>query len=226
MVAITVDIWSDLVCPWCFIGKRRFEAALQAFEHREDVGVRWRSFELDPGAPAENPLTIPQRVRRDLGMSDAQADETVARVTALAAEVGLTYRLDLARPVNSFDAHRVIHLAEDEGVGEAVRERLMTAFTAEGAPLGDRGTLVAEAAKAGLDAAATRAMLESDDYADAVRADEREAALAGVTGVPSFLAGGRYLVSGAQPVEVFTLLLRRAWEEAAADAGAGAAGPS
>ncbi|XVQ13482.1 DsbA family oxidoreductase [Spirillospora sp. CA-255316] len=216
MVAIAVDIWTDLVCPWCFIGKRRFEAALDGFEHRDAVEVRWRSFELDPGAPAESSMTIPERIRRDLGMSDRQADETAARVTALAAEVGLTYRLDIARPVNSFDAHRVMHLAEDRGVGEAVRERLMTAYTAEGAALGDHDTLVAEAAKAGLDGAATRTMLEGDAYTAAVRADEQRAAAVGVNAVPSFLGGGKYLVAGAQEVEVFTLLLRRAWEEAAA----------
>ncbi|MFC5750121.1 DsbA family oxidoreductase [Actinomadura rugatobispora] len=214
MVAIAVDIWTDLVCPWCFIGKRRFEAALGEFEHRDAVEVRWRSFELDPGAPAESTQTIPERIR-DLGMSEAQADEQAARVTALAAEVGLAYRLDLARPVNSFDAHRVMHLAEDEGVGEAVRERLMTAYTGEGAALGDHETLVAEAAKAGLDGGTTRTMLKGDAYTAAVRADEQRAAAVGVTAVPSFVGGGKYLVAGAQPAEVFALLLRRVWEEAA-----------
>jgi predicted DsbA family dithiol-disulfide isomerase len=215
MVAIAVDVWTDLVCPWCFIGKRRFEAALEGFEHRDAVEVRWRSFELNPGIVADSTLTVPEHMRRNMGMPGRQVDEALARITALAAEVGLAYRLDIARPVNSFDAHRVMHLAEDQGSGEAVRERLMTAYTEEGAALGDHDTLVAEAAKAGLDGAATRTMLEGDAYTDAVRADEREAAAVGVNAVPSFLGGGKYLVAGAQSVEVFELLLRRAWDEAA-----------
>ncbi|WP_395110741.1 DsbA family oxidoreductase [Actinomadura sp. SCN-SB] len=210
MVEITVDVWSDLVCPWCFIGKRRFEAALEGFEHRDAVRVRWRSFELDPNAPTEAVERAPELLQRKYGMTAEQAAEANARVTTIAAEVGLTYRLDESWPVNSFDAHRVMHFAADQGVGDAVRERLMTAYTSEGVALGDRETLVAEVTKAGLDEAATWEVLKGDRYADAVRADEREAAEIGVRGVPAFVANGRYLVSGAQPVEVFERLLRTA----------------
>jgi predicted DsbA family dithiol-disulfide isomerase len=216
MTEIAVDIWTDLVCPWCFIGKRRFEAALGEFEHRDSVRVRWRSFELDPDAPAKAVEQAPALLRRKYGMSVEQAAEANARITALAAEEGLSYRLEESWPVNSFDAHRVMHFAADKGVGEAVRERLMTAYTSEGIDLGDRETLVAQAAKAGLDDQATATVLDGDEYADVVRADEREASEIGVNGVPAFVAGGRYLVSGAQPVEVFTLLLQRAWDDATA----------
>jgi predicted DsbA family dithiol-disulfide isomerase len=216
MAEIVVNIWTDLICPWCFIGKRRFEAALAKFEHRDSVQVRWRSFELDPNAPAEAVERAPALLQRKYGMSAEQAAEANARVTAIAAEVGLKYRLDESWPVNSFDAHRVMHLANDHGVGEAVRERLMTAYTGEGVALADHETLAAQAARAGLDERLTLAMLDGDDYTEAVRADEREAAAIGVNGVPGFLAG-RFLVSGAQPTEVFTTLLQRAWDEAAAE---------
>jgi predicted DsbA family dithiol-disulfide isomerase len=216
MPEISVDIWMDLVCPWCFIGKRRFEEALSEFEHRDSVQVRWRSFELDPNASAEAVERAPALLQRKYGMTAEQAAEANARVTALAAEVGLKYRLEESWPVNSFDAHRVMHFATDQGVGRAVRERLMTAYTHEGVALGDRKTLAAQAAEAGLDEQATRAMLDGNDYTDAVRADEQEATAIGVNGVPAFVAAGKYLVSGAQPVEVFTLLLQRAGEEATA----------
>ncbi|MFI9556988.1 DsbA family protein [Nonomuraea endophytica] len=145
MTDITVDIWSDLVCPWCYIGHRRFAHALAAFEHRDAVQVRHRSFELDPRGSTEPTITLPERMRRDLGLPAPQARAGMARVAALAAEVGLEYRLDLAHPVNSFDAHRVQHAAADRGVGEAVRERLMRAYTGTrgrgrgAAPRGERG---------------------------------------------------------------------------------------
>ncbi|MCG5215274.1 DsbA family oxidoreductase [Streptosporangium sp. KLBMP 9127] len=215
MSEITVDIWSDLVCPWCFIGKRRFEAALGKFEHRDAVRVRWRSFELDPGAPRESEEAIPQRMRRDLGMSEAQARDGLSHITSLAADVGLTYRLEKARPVNSFDAHRLMQYAEDHGRGEAVRESLMRAYTADGAHLGDRETLTRLAAEAGLDGVAVRKVLEGEDYGDVVRADEELARRFRVSGVPSFVFAEKYSVSGAQPVEVFADLLKQVWEDRA-----------
>ncbi|GAA2107411.1 DsbA family oxidoreductase [Actinomadura alba] len=213
MTEIVVDIWSDLVCPWCYIGKRRFEAALAGFEHREAVRVRWRSYELDPDGPRDSDLTIPQRMQQDLGLSPLQAAQGADRVTSLAAEAGLTYRLADARPVNSFDAHRLMHFAADRGLGEPVRERLMRAYTAEGAHLADRETLASLAAEAGLDPAAVREVLEREDYTDAVRSDEERARRLGITGVPSFVFGRKYSVSGAQPVEAFADLLRQTWHE-------------
>ncbi|MFI6391190.1 DsbA family oxidoreductase [Nonomuraea sp. NPDC050547] len=211
MTDITVDIWSDLVCPWCYIGHRRFEHALAAFEHRDAVQVRHRSFELDPHGSTEPTLTLPERMRRDLGLPAPQARQGMARVAALAAEVGLEYRLDLAHPVNSFDAHRIQHAAADRGVGDAVRERLMRAYTGEGANVADHASLVRLAGEAGLDPEFAAAVLKGGDYGDAVRADEAEALRHGVSGVPGFVFGGRRVVSGAQPSEVFVEELRAAW---------------
>ncbi|GIG71169.1 DsbA family oxidoreductase [Phytomonospora endophytica] len=210
MSEIHVEIWSDLLCPWCFIGKRRFEAALAAFEHRDDVRVTWRSFELDPGRGTGPELNIPQHISRDLGLPQPEADRVADKVTRLAAEVGLTYRLERARPVNSFDAHRLMHHGEAEGLGEPLRERLMTAYTAEGADLSDHELLAALAAEAGLDQDGAMAVLASRAYGEQVRADERRARDLGVTGVPTFVFAERLATSGAQTVEVFADLLTRA----------------
>ncbi|GAA5054788.1 putative DsbA family dithiol-disulfide isomerase [Thermocatellispora tengchongensis] len=210
---LTVDIWSDLVCPWCHIGKRRFDTALAAFEHRDSVRVRWRSFELDPHGSAEPGLTLPERHLRDVGGTPEQARQRLQRVTDLAAESGLTYRLDLARPVNSFDAHRVMHYADQAGHGEPVREALMRAYTAEGAILSDAETLIRIAVENGLDEAGTRTMLKTGAFTDEVRADETLARQLGVTGVPTFVFANRYAVSGAQPVELFARLLTESWQE-------------
>ncbi|MEV0612222.1 DsbA family oxidoreductase [Nonomuraea sp. NPDC050404] len=218
---LTVDIWSDLVCPWCYIGKRRFDQALAAHPGRERVQVRWRSFELDPGGSREPTLTLPERAHRDLGGTGSDNDRRMAMVTDLAAKEGLVYRLDRARPVNSFDAHRLMQYAEREGRGEAVRERLMGAYVAEGAVLSDHETLVLLAAGCGLDPGATRAMLAGGDFAEEVRADERRAMELGVSGVPTFVFGGRYAVSGAQPAEIFAQVLDEAWPKGPADRGDG-----
>jgi predicted DsbA family dithiol-disulfide isomerase len=215
MPAITVDIWSDIVCPWCYLGKRRFEAALEGFEHRAAVTVRYRSFELDPNGPRNGTLTIPERMQRDLGMRPDQAAEGLRTITALAAEVGLDYRLGNARPVNSFDVHRLLHLGEHRGCGDAVREQLMRAYTAEGADLGDHGVLVGLATEAGLDARDAEAVLAGVDFGDAVRADEALARRFGIRAVPSFVFDSRYAVSGALPAAELADLLEQAWRSAA-----------
>ncbi|MER5321597.1 DsbA family oxidoreductase [Streptosporangium roseum] len=211
MPDITADIWFDFVCPWCHIGKRRWETALARFEHRDAVHVRWRSFELDPHGSREARLTIPQRMQQDLGLSARQAAEGVAGLTELAADLGLTYRLDQARPVNSFDAHRLLHAAIDHGLGDQVRERLLRAYTGEGAHLADHTTLAALADEAGFPAEAARALLRGHDYADAVRADGDEARRRGVSGVPSFVITGRRIIAGAQSPDVLLEELRLAW---------------
>ncbi|WP_338693507.1 DsbA family oxidoreductase [Streptomyces sp. Q6] len=209
MNEITVEIWSDVICPWCFIGKRKFEAALAGFEHRDSVRVRWRSFELDPTTPKDIDETIAQRMLRRQGIPPEQAAQLLAGVTATAAAEGLEYHLDRARPVNTFDAHRVVHLAADRGLAEPFQERLMRAYTAEGASLADRDTLVRLGAEAGLDAEDVGKTLDGDDYAAAVRADEDRALQLGVSAVPSFVFAETYVTSGAQPVETLTDLLRR-----------------
>jgi predicted DsbA family dithiol-disulfide isomerase len=215
MPKLTVDIWSDVVCPWCYIGKRRFEAALEGFEHREDVTVLWHSFELDPEAPPVAEGRSAERLAAKYGMSVEEASARQAEITALAAQDGLTYDLAESRGGNTFDAHRLIHLAAEHGLGDAVMERLMNAYFSEREAIGDPDTLQRLAVGAGLPADEVREVLEGDRYADAVRADERAATQIGIRGVPFFVLGRKYGVSGAQPSEVLLQALQQAWDEVA-----------
>jgi predicted DsbA family dithiol-disulfide isomerase len=215
---LTVEIWSDVVCPWCFIGKRRFEAALARFDHRDDVEVTYRSFELDPDAPARNPGTGAERLAEKYGVSLEEARAMNDRVTGIAAEDGLEYHLDIARGGNTFDAHRILHLAAAHGVQAAVKERLMQAYFSEGAPISDAETLVRLAAEAGVPEADAREVVAGDRFAAEVREDEQLGAQLGIRGVPFFVLGRRYGVSGAQPADVLLGALEQAWEETAARA--------
>jgi len=212
--SVKVEIWSDVVCPWCYIGKRRFERGLAAFEHRDEVEVVWRSFELDPRAPRDSEEDQVERLARKYGMTREAALAAQARVTGLAAGEGLTYRLDVARPTNTFDAHRLLHLAAERGVQAAAEERLFAAYFTEGRRLGDPETLVSLAGDVGLDEAAARDVLGGDAYADAVAGDEREAAELGISAVPFFVIDRRYGISGAQPAELIHSALEQAWSEA------------
>jgi predicted DsbA family dithiol-disulfide isomerase len=215
MAQLTVDIWSDVVCPWCYIGKRRFEAALAQFEHRDDVTVLWHSFELDPDAPPIAEGRSAERLAAKYGMTVEEAARRQAEITTLAAQDGLTYDLAESRGGNTFDAHRLIHLAAEHGLGNAAMERLMNAYFSEREAIGDPDTLQRLAVEAGLPAEEVREVLEGERYADAVRADERAATQIGVRGVPFFVLGRKYGVSGAQPAEVLLQALQQAWDEVA-----------
>ena len=215
MAQLTVDIWSDVVCPWCYIGKRRFEAALAQFEHRDDVTVLWHSFELDPEAPPVAEGRSAERLAAKYGMTVEEAAGRQAEITTLAAQDGLTYDLAESRGGNTFDAHRLIHLAAEHRLGDAARERLMRAYFSEREAIGDRETLQRLAVEAGLPAEEVREVLEGECYADAVRADERAATQIGIRGVPFFVLGRKYGVSGAQPAEVLLQALQQAWDEVA-----------
>lgn len=214
-----VEIWSDVVCPWCHIGKRRLEAALAQFPHRDDVEVRWRSFELDPGAASEQAdephreTDYRDRLARKYGTSPEQAQRMLAQMTAAAAAEGLDFRFDRARRANTFDAHQVIHLAGERGVQDAVTERLLTAYFSEGAAVGDREVLQQLAVQAGLDADEVGAALRDQRFAESVRADEEEAAKLGASAVPFFVVDRAYGISGAQPPEQLLRVLERAWSE-------------
>jgi len=210
---MNVEIWSDVVCPWCYIGKRRFERAVASFGHLGEVTVTYRSFELDPGAPAQLTGTHAGHLARKYGMTIAQAEQASLQMTQRAAAEGLEFRFDLIRGGNTFDAHRLLHLARDHGLQPEMKERLLRASFTEGLPVADKPTLVRLAAEAGLPAAQVQAVLDGDAYADAVRADEQLAARYGITGVPFFVADGKYAVSGAQEPEVLLQLLRRAYDE-------------
>jgi predicted DsbA family dithiol-disulfide isomerase len=215
---LTVEIWSDLVCPWCYIGKRRFEAALERFAHRDDVSVLWRSFELDPQAPIAPAGTSTERLAEKYGMSLEQAQAAQRQVTELAAQEGLAYHLDVARGGNTFTAHRLVHEAAVHGHQAAAQERLMAAYFTEGEPISDPETLARLVAEAGVDPEAARATAFSDRHGDAVREDELLAARLGIQGVPFFVLDRRYGVSGAQPAEVLLEALERAWSDLAAAA--------
>jgi predicted DsbA family dithiol-disulfide isomerase len=208
-----VEIWSDIACPWCYVGKRRFERALGSFSHRDDVEVVWRSFELDPSAPRRHAEPQAELLARKYRMPLAQAEAMNARMTGEARREGLEFRMDRVQVGNTFDAHRLIHFAAEAGKREAVVERLFAGYLTHGEALGDRDGLVAIAGETGLDPDAARAMLESDRFADAVRADEARAHAFGITGVPFFAIDERYGVSGAQPPEVILDALRQAWSE-------------
>ena len=177
-----VEIWSDVVCPWCYIGKRRIETALEGFEHRDEVEVQYRSFELNPDAPADEGGGLAERLASKYGVGLEQARAMNNRVTETAAKEGLKYNLDIARPGNTFDAHRLIHLAATEGRQAEMKERLMAAYFVEGKPIGDRATLVELAVEFGLNADRAQEVLASDEFASEVRAEEREADRFGITG--------------------------------------------
>jgi predicted DsbA family dithiol-disulfide isomerase len=208
---VRVDIWSDVVCPWCYLGKRRFEAALGAFEHASEVEIRWRSFELDPRAPSVRDGDQAARLASKYGLSIEQARMAQDRLTALAAAEGLQYRLDRTRPGNTFDAHRLIHLAGDRGRQSEVKERLLAAYLCEGQAIGDTAVLLAEGVAAGLNPADVSQVLDGDAYARDVRADEIEARDRQITGVPFFLIDGAFGIPGAQDDETMLTILRRAW---------------
>jgi predicted DsbA family dithiol-disulfide isomerase len=207
-MTLHVDIWSDVVCPWCYIGKRRFERAVERFAGR--VTVTWHSFELDPTAPRDPGIGLDELLAGTYGMGAQEARAANARVTGLAAAEGLDYRLDRARPGNTFDAHRLVHLAEADGLGEIAVERLFHAYFVEGRLLGELDALVELAGEIGLAPGAARAALESDACADEVRADEELARQLGIRGVPFFAIDGRIGVSGAQSVEHLVAALEQA----------------
>jgi predicted DsbA family dithiol-disulfide isomerase len=209
---VQVEIWSDINCPWCYIGKRRFEAALSRFEHAGEVDLTWRSFELDPDAPAESPGNGASMLAEKYGTSLQRAHEMEENVSRIAAADGLEYELEHARIGSSFDAHRLVHLAARHGLQDAMQERLFRARFSEGRLISDLETLVLLGTEVGLDGATVRATLAGDEFATDVRDDEAAARHLGITGVPMFVIDRAYGMSGAQPAEQLLALLEHAWE--------------
>src|ERR1700690_3579527 len=218
------DAWSDIVCPWCAIGKRRLDAALADFPHRDAVEVVWRAFELDPSAPRVREGDQATHLAKKYGRTKAEAEAMIQRVAETAARDGLDFRLLRARSGNTFDGHRLLYLALERGVQGAVKDRFFRAYMTEGLPIGEREVLVTLAAEAGLDPEEARAVLASDRYAKEVRDDQNAARALGITGVPFFVFGGRLAVSGAQEVAVLSQALREAWARIPAGAGDAAEG--
>lgn len=224
MKKLHVDIWSDIACPWCYVGKRRLEAALARFPHRDSVEITWRAFELDPSAKRvrDPEVSYAERLAKKYGAPVAKAEAMIQHMTDVAAADGLAFHFEKVRPGNTFDAHRVIHLAAERGVQDAVKERLLRGYMTEGEAIGEPEVLARLAGEAGLDPDEVRGVLASDTFAAEVRADEAEARELGITGVPFFAFAGRYGVSGAQPVEPLLRVLQQAWDELAEQPAAAA----
>lgn len=210
---LRVDIWSDIACPWCYIGKRRFETALQDFAHKDNVEIVYHSFELDPSGPALNPQTSAQMLAQKYGRTPAQAQQMLGQVTEAAASEGLTYDFDQVKLANTFLAHQMIQFAAAQNLGPQMKERLLKAYFTDGANLSDLDTLVKLGAEVGLNAEQVRAALGSGEYAPSVRQDEAQAQSLGISGVPFFVLGGKYGISGAQGPEVFGQALNQVWAE-------------
>lgn len=207
-----IVVWSDYVCPFCYIGKRRLEGALAQFEHRDDVEVEYKSFELDPHAKRDGNPSVYDMLATKYGMSREQAIANTNSLTQQAKTVGLDYHMDRAIQTNTFDAHRLSHYAKSVGKHEEIVERLLKAYFTDSLHIGQVESLADLAAEVGMDRDATLKMLNSDDYANEVRADQEEARKVGVTGVPFFVFNGKFAVSGAQPNEVFAEALQKSWE--------------
>jgi len=226
VVSMRIDIWSDIVCPWCAIGKAHLDAALAEFEHADEVDIVWRSFELDPGAPSVREGEYSEMLARKYGTTVDGGQAMVRQMSERAVESGLHFALEQARSGNSFDAHRLVHLGAERGMQNQVKERFLGAYLSEGAAIGEHATLQRVAVDAGLDPIEVRGVLGSDAYGAAVRADESEALERAITGVPYFLIDGRFAIPGAQSAELILQTLRRAWREsheAATVVGGGAA---
>lgn len=208
---MTIEIWSDVVCPFCYIGKREFERALERFPHRDSVQVIWRSFELDPDAPAKSDLDMYGMLVEKYGGTREDAKARVAGVVKRAKTVGLDYNMDIAVIGNSFDAHRLLQYAKTLEQGDAMKERLFKAYFTEGAQLADVPTLIRLGAEAGLDGGEVARVLSTAEFTDEVRRDEQEARRVGVRGVPFFVIDRRLSVSGAQTSDVFLGALEQAW---------------
>ena len=206
-----VDIWSDVICPFCYVGKARFEKALSSFDHRDEVEVVYHSFELDPSYPKQQHETTFSMLSRKYGMSEADARAAESRVAGLAAAEGLGF--DPERPVgNTFDIHRVLHLGLAKGVQAELLGAVNQAYFGQGRQVFDRDVITEIAAGAGLDGAAAGEVIDGDAYAEEVRQDELQARELGVSGVPFFVFDMALGVSGAQPTEMFASALRQAWD--------------
>ncbi|TGE09811.1 DsbA family oxidoreductase [Hymenobacter fodinae] len=208
-----IEIWSDIVCPFCYIGKRRLENALANFPHADKVEIQWHSFELDPQAQPEPGVSLYKRLAAKYGNTEAWARQMSANMTQSAAELGLAFDFDHAVHANTLHAHRLVHLAERHGKQDAAKERFFKAYLEEGEDLNDFATLTRLATEIGLPAAEVEQVLHSDEFTQDVRHDEYQARQIGVRGVPYFVFDDKYAVSGAQPSELFQEVLEKVWEE-------------
>lgn len=208
-----IEIWSDIACPWCYIGKRRFETALGDFAHKDEVEVAWRSYQLDPGLPDHYEGSETDYLGQTKGMPVEQVRQMFEHVTQQAAGEGLAYDFESIVVANSFTAHRLLHLAKSHGVMSRAEEELMSGHFEKGRDIGDLDYLAEVAQSVGIDAAETRRILSTDEYTAEVKADIAEAQALGANGVPLFVIDRKYAISGAQPPEAFARALETAWDE-------------
>jgi predicted DsbA family dithiol-disulfide isomerase len=208
-----VEIWSDVMCPFCYIGKRRFENALQHFEHKDEVEIEWKSFQLNPDMETNPDTSINQYLADVKGFTLDHARQMNDHVTQMAAEVGLIYNLDKAVVANSFNAHRFSHLAKKHGLGIEAEEQLFKAYFTDGKNIDNQDTLVELGKELGLDAVEIKQALESGAYADEVKHDIETAQYLGIRGVPFFVLNNKYAISGAQGVPVFEETIEKAFNE-------------
>ncbi|MBW4840221.1 MAG: DsbA family oxidoreductase [Paenibacillaceae bacterium] len=208
-----IEIWTDMVCPFCYIGKRHLEAGLEKLAHPEDVNLVYRSFELDPDMEVNPSDDVYGLAAAKKGSTREHMKAMQVMISKRAEQVGLKFNYDTAKPTNTFNAHRLLKYAMERGKGDVLMERLYRAYFTESLHLGDMNTLVDLAVQSGLDRSDTADMLASAQYGDEVRADELEASRLGIRGVPFFVINDKYAISGAQPAEVFAEALQQAWEE-------------
>lgn len=208
-----VEIWSDVMCPFCYIGKRKFETALAQFTGKDEIEVVWKSFQLDPNQPTIPDKTVQQYLAERKGMSLQQAQQMTDHVTNVAKQAGLTFHFDKAVTANSFDAHRLSHLAKQRGLQNELEEQLFAAYFTHGKNTADLATLVQLGTDIGLDAEEIKTVLQSNQYADDVRTDIYEARQLGVRGVPFFVFNRKYAVSGAQESQTFLGAIETSFSE-------------
>lgn len=210
---MNVEIWSDVMCPFCYIGKRKFEKALEQFPHKNDITIIWKSFQLDPTTVTDPGLNTIETLAKKKGWSKEQANETVTHVTNIAKQVGLDFHFEKAVVANSFDAHRLSHLAKKHGKQNELEEKLFAAYFTEGKNTADYDTLLQIGTEIGLDVKEIEDVLKSDRYANEVQLDTKQAQQIGVSGVPFFVLDNKYAISGAQEPDTFLQALKKAYEE-------------
>lgn len=210
---MNIEVWSDFVCPFCYIGKRVLEQAIEKFEHKDEIKVTFKSYELDPSAKNDASVSFEEELAQKKGMTVTQIKEMNQGVIQRAQSVGLDYNFDNMKQTNTFDAHRLMKFAETKGKGDAYTERVLSAHFVESEFIGSHDTLIRLASEVGLDEEESRQVLESNQFTTDVRLDQAESTQIGIQGVPFFVINRKYAISGAQPEEVFSQALDQIWEE-------------
>ncbi len=210
-----VEIWSDIMCPFCYIGKRNFEAALKEFDAKDEIEIEWKSFQLDPTIPKtfEQKVSTYEYLAERKGMSVERSKELHDHVVETARKVGLTYNFDKSVVANSFDAHKLIQFATTKGLGDAAEESLFKAYFTDGKDMSDHPTLIQLGKEIGLKEEEIKVVLTSEEFEAKVNFDISEGHQLGVTGVPFFVFDRKYAVSGAQPIETFLNALKQSHAE-------------